>query len=103
MTFRLMSALVFGVAVGSSAFCAAQSSSDCKPVERYGVKGCERLPDGSCPAGYHAQAVNPPDPRMAAPTFLMCVPDKSEQKKEKPKQQKPDSQQKPGSPTDSRP
>jgi len=76
--------------------CLAQSGSDCKPVERYGVKGCEIRPDRTCPAGYHEQAVNPPNPRMGAPTFLMCVPDKKDSKdnqppkEEKPKQQKPE-------------
>jgi len=33
-------------------------------VERYGVKGCEILPDQTCPPGYHKQAVGPSDPRM---------------------------------------
>jgi hypothetical protein len=54
-------------------------------MERYGVKGCELLPDQSCPPGYHKQAVGPPDPRMKAPTVLMCVPDKPEPKEQKEK------------------
>jgi hypothetical protein len=77
------------IALGS--ICFAQTPPDCKPVVYYGVKGCEIHPDRTCPAGYHQQAVSPPDPRMAGPTRLMCVPDKPEPKKEKPKEQKPDS------------
>lgn len=79
------------IALMLSALCAAQSSSACKPVEHYGVKGCELLPDRTCPTGYHQQAVNPPNPQMMTPTFLMCVSDKTQTQKEKPKQQKPDS------------
>ena len=91
----MMSRFGCALLVACSSICAAQSSSsDCKPVERYGVKGCEIRPDRTCPAGYHQQAVNPPDRRMAGPTYLMCVPDKQqsqdnqEPKDEKPKQQK---------------
>jgi hypothetical protein len=62
----------------------AQSASSCKPVRRYGVSGCEMLPDQSCPAGYHKQAVDPPDPRMKAPSYLMCVADKPPAKEQPP-------------------
>ena len=84
---------IFLVVLAWSTMCLAQSS-ECKPVERYGVKGCELLPDRTCPAGYHKQAVSPPNPRMAGPTFLMCVPDNPQPKEEKPKQQKRDSPEK---------
>ena len=67
-------AIVTVVLVASTA--GAQSTPACKPVTRYGVSGCELLPDQSCPAGYHKQAVDPPDPRMKAPSYLMCVADK---------------------------
>ncbi len=89
-----MSRLGCALLVTFSSLCAAQSSPDCKPVERYGVKGCEIRPDRSCPAGYHQQAVNPPDRRMAGPTYLMCVPDNPPPKEEKNKQQKSDSPEK---------
>jgi hypothetical protein len=62
----------------------AQSGSECKPVTRYGVSGCELRPDHTCPPGYHQQIVDPPDPRMKAPSFLMCVPDKPQPKDQKP-------------------
>ena len=70
----------------------------CKPVKVYGVSGCELLPDHTCPPGYHKQVVNPPDPRMKAPSRLMCVPDKPGA--EKPPSQepsKPQSDEKPNS------
>jgi len=66
---------ILGTIVGLSAVGAAQPALTCKPVERYGVKGCEILPDQTCPPGYHKQAVGPSDPRMKGPTFLMCVAD----------------------------
>jgi hypothetical protein len=78
------------VMIGVSSMCAAQSSPPCKAVEHYGVKGCELLPDRTCPAGYHQQAVDPPNPMMKGPTYLMCVPDKAQ-----PKEQKPQQEQKP--------
>jgi hypothetical protein len=61
---------------------AAQSSPACKPVTHYGVSGCERLPDQSCPAGYHQQVVDPPNPRMGAPSYIMCVADKPQPKEQ---------------------
>lgn len=63
----------------------------CKPVSHYGVTGCEPLKDQTCPPGYHKQAVNPPNPKMMGPTYLMCVADKPPEKQETPKTQpKPD-------------
>jgi len=50
-------------------------SADCSPTTYLGVTGCALLPNGECPPGYHKQAVGPSDPRMKAPTRLMCVPD----------------------------
>ena len=74
-----------GTLLNLALFGGAQSPPpNCKAVVRYGVKGCEILPDGTCPPGYHKEAVSPPDPRMKAPTFLMCVPDKPESKEQKP-------------------
>ena len=64
--------------------CAAESSPACKPVKRYGVSGCELRPDRTCPPGYHQEAVGPPDPRMKAPAYLMCVADKPKPQKEAP-------------------
>ena len=55
---------------------ASDPPPSCKPIKQYGVSGCELLPDRSCPPGYHKDVVNPPDPRMKAPSRLMCVPDK---------------------------
>ena len=51
-----------------ASMCAAQSAPACKPVTRYGISGCELLPDRTCPPGYHEKVVNPPDPRMMAPS-----------------------------------
>ncbi len=65
--------------------CVAQSAPACKPVTRYGVSGCEMLPDQTCPPGYHKQTVDPPDPRMKAPSILMCVADKPQPKESAPK------------------
>ena len=70
--------------VGLSLIAAAESPPPaCKPVEHYGVKGCEPLPDQTCPPGYHKQAVNPPNPMMKTPTYLMCVADQPQPKDEK--------------------
>jgi hypothetical protein len=66
---------------------AAESPPSCKPVNHYGVSGCEVLPDQSCPPGYHKKAVGPPNPQMMGPTFLMCVADKPPAKDEGPKPQ----------------
>jgi len=77
------SASVIVILLGS--LCAAESSPTCKPVKRYGVSGCELRPDRTCPPGYHQEAVGPPDPRMKAPAYLMCVADKP-----KPREQPPD-------------
>lgn len=65
--------------------CSAQQSqqgqpANCKPTTYFGVSGCELLPDGTCPAGYHRQAVGPSDPKMKAPTRLMCVADNASTK-----------------------
>jgi hypothetical protein len=78
-----MSVSVLVILLGSLS--AAQPSPACKPVKRYGVSGCELLPDRTCPPGYHKEAVGPPDPRMKAPAYLMCVADKP-----KPQAQPPD-------------
>jgi len=56
-------------------------------MTRYGVTGCAPLPDQTCPAGYHLKPVNPPNPKMMSPTYLMCVPDKPPAKEEPPKTQ----------------
>jgi len=70
-----------------AASAAAQQPPSCKPVEHYGVKGCEILPDQTCPPGYHKQVVDPPNPMMKTPSYLMCVPDAppKDQKQESPK------------------
>ena len=75
------------IAVALLSLNAAASDAACKPVTHYGVSGCELLPDKTCPAGHHKQAVNPPNPQMMGPTFLMCVPDKPPAKEEAPKPQ----------------
>jgi hypothetical protein len=75
---------IVGTMVGLSLLVGAQSVPGCKSVEHYGVKGCEPLSDQSCPAGHHKQAVGPSNPQMKGPTFLMCVPDKPEPKKQAP-------------------
>ena len=51
--------------------------AQCTRTTYMGVEGCELLADGNCPAGYHKQSVGPMDPRMKAPTRLMCVADES--------------------------
>jgi len=89
MRFRLIFAV--GAALVLLAASAAEQPPSCKPVERYGVKGCEILPDQTCPPGYHKQVVDPPNPMMKTPSYLMCVPDKSEQKDRKPDSQKKNS------------
>ena len=66
----------------------AQETPSCKAVQHYGVKGCDLLPDKSCPPGYHKQAVGPPNPQMMGPTFLMCVADKALEKEQPPKPKK---------------
>jgi hypothetical protein len=71
---------------------AASPEPACKPVTHYGVSGCEILPDHTCPAGHHKQAVGPPNPQMMGPTFLMCVPDKPA--KEEPPKSAPSDEQK---------
>jgi hypothetical protein len=88
---RWVIAIVMVSLVGSTG--SAQPTPACKPVTRYGVSGCEMLPDQSCPAGYHKQAVDPPDPRMKAPSYLMCVADNP-----KPKEQPPSKAPKTASP-----
>jgi hypothetical protein len=67
---------------------APEPAPGCKPVTHFGVSGCALLPDQTCPPGYHKQVVNPPDPRMKAPSFIMCVADKP-QPKDKDKEQPP--------------
>ncbi len=81
-----MSASAIVVLLGSmiAAEWTAAESPACKPVKRYGVSGCELLPDRTCPRGYHQQVVDPPDPRMKAPSYLMCVPDKPQPKEQPP-------------------
>jgi hypothetical protein len=85
MRFRMTGTMMLFLASVS----AAQSAPACKPVTRYGVSGCELLPDRTCPAGYHQQVVDPPDPRMKAPSYLMCVPDKPQPKEQSPKTSPP--------------
>jgi hypothetical protein len=83
MSLRLMFA--FSATLVLLAACAvAEQPPSCKPVERYGVKGCEILPDHTCPPGYRKKVVNPPDPRMTTPSYLMCVPDEPPKKDRKP-------------------
>jgi hypothetical protein len=73
------------IVVALASMMTADPSPACKPVTRYGVSGCELLPDQTCPSGYHKQAVGPSNPQMAGPTFLMCVADKPPAKQEPPK------------------
>ena len=75
---------ILGTLVGLSVVGTAQPAPACKPVEHYGVKGCEILPDQTCPSGYHKQAVGPSDPRMKGPAFLMCVADQPPPKQQPP-------------------
>jgi hypothetical protein len=76
-----MSASVIVVLLGSMS---GAESPACKPVKRYGVSGCDLLPDRTCPPGYHKEAVGPPDPRMKSPAYLMCVADKPQPKEQPP-------------------
>jgi len=69
-----------------STLSATEPGHPCKAVTRYGVSGCELQPDQSCPAGYHKQVVDPPDPRMKGPSYLMCVADKPQPKEQPPNQ-----------------
>jgi hypothetical protein len=82
-----MSAIAIVVLLGSmisAKSIAAEPPPACKPVKHYGVSGCELLPDRTCPPGYHQQVVDPPDPRMKAPSYIMCVPDKPQPKEQPP-------------------
>jgi len=91
MTTLHAASAILEVMIGLSSSGGGQPSPrSCKPIERYGVTGCEPLPDQTCPPGYHKQAVGPPDPRMKAPTILMCVPDKPEPKEQKEKPSGPE-------------
>lgn len=78
-----MSASVMVVLLGSMN--ATESPPACKPVKHYDVAGCELLAGQTCPPGYHKQAVEPPNPKMAGPTYLMCVADKPQPKEQPPK------------------
>jgi hypothetical protein len=80
----MLRAATCAMVVAFCSFLSGQSTSSCKAVTRYGVSGCEMLPDQSCPTGYHKQAVDPPDPRMKAPSYLMCVADKPQPKEQPP-------------------
>ena len=72
-----LASLALAVTLGAPAsILASDPPPSCTPVKYFGVSGCELLPDRSCPPGYHKEVVNPPDPRMKAPSRLMCVPDK---------------------------
>lgn len=68
--------------------------SDCKPVKRYGIHGCDPVRNGSCPKDYDWKGVCPPNPMMKGPCVLMCVPHRKEEKKGKasPKAQSPTGQ-----------
>ena len=83
-----MSAIAIVVLLGSmiaAESIAAEPPPACKPVKHYDVTGCELLPGQTCPPGYHKQAVGPPNPQMAGPTYLMCVADKPQPKEQPPK------------------
>ncbi len=62
----------------------SDSSPPCKPVKHYGVSGCELLPHKTCPPGYRVQSVDPPNPMMKAPSYLMCVAVKARSEKDQP-------------------
>ena len=82
-----MSAIAIVVLLGSmitAGSVAAEPPPAFKPVKHFGVSGCELLPGHTCPPGYHKQVVDPPDPRMKAPSYLMCVPDKPQPKEQPP-------------------
>jgi len=87
MTRFDLASVILGMAALISIGRAEARPPACKPVTHYGVSGCASLPDQTCPAGYHKQAVNPPNPKMMGPTYLMCVPDKPPAKEEPPKPQ----------------
>jgi len=63
-------------ALVSSGLAATVNPVACKPVKHYGVSGCEVLADQTCPVGYHKQIVDPPNPMMKSPSYMMCVEDK---------------------------
>ena len=75
----------FVVLAFSGWIAAADPPVGCKSVKHYNVTGCEVLPDQTCPAGYHKQAVDPPNPMMKSPSYLMCVADEPPAKKLPPK------------------
>lgn len=75
---------------------AADPAAACKSVKHYNVSGCEILPDQTCPAGYHKQAVDPPNPMMKSPSYLMCVADKPPE--DKPAADKPPAKKLPPKP-----
>ena len=90
---RLWLIMILAVVTASLSLPAGgQSKPECKPVEYFGVKGCEPLPDRTCPPGHHLQVVNPPDPRMKAPSRLMCVPDEPAKKDKTPQPPPPANQ-----------
>jgi len=60
----------------------ASESPACKPVKHYGISGCELLPHETCPRGYRVQSVDPPNPMMKAPSYLMCVAVKANSEKD---------------------
>jgi len=82
MMFRLMSAAGAALVL-LAASAAAEQPPSCKPVERYGVKGCEVLPEKTCPPGYHKKVIHPPNPMMTTPSYVICVPDTPPAKKSK--------------------
>jgi hypothetical protein len=49
-------------------------SAACKAVTHWGIKGCERFTDGSCPKGHTQHVACPANPMIKAPCYLMCVP-----------------------------
>jgi hypothetical protein len=59
-------------------------SPACKAVSHYGVSGCELLPHETCPPGYRVQSVDPPNPMMKGPSYLMCVAVKARSEKGQP-------------------
>lgn len=65
----------FGFTQKGSREAQAATPPTCKAVTYFGVAGCEPLPTGSCPAGYHKVAVGPSNPMMKAPDRLLCTKD----------------------------
>jgi hypothetical protein len=55
-------------------FAQSVPQSNCKPVTRYGIHGCDPVPNGRCPKGYDWIGVCPFNPMMKAPCVKMCVP-----------------------------